>query len=117
MSSITNSCHYPPALFESVNAIRPTTKSSLADALWCPEAAKHPGPSETVQYVLDGGALLHRISWTVGATYDQICEQYSAYVIRKYGRAIVVFDGYNDTPSTKDSVSYTHLTLPTNREV
>ena len=50
-------CHYPPALFEAVNAIRPTTKSSLADALWCSEAAKLPGPFETVQHVLDGGAL------------------------------------------------------------
>ena len=54
-------CHYHPALFESVNAIRPTIKSSLADALWRSEAAKLPGPFETVQYVLDGGALLHRI--------------------------------------------------------
>ena len=72
-----------PALFESVNAIRPTTKSSLADALWCSEAEILPGPSETVQYVLDG-------------------EQYNAYVIRKYGRTIVVFDGYSDNPSTND---------------
>ena len=72
-----------PALFESVNAIRPTTKSSLADALCCFEAAILPGPSETVQYILDG-------------------EQYSAYVIRKYDRTIVVFDGYSDNPSTKD---------------
>ena len=77
-------------------------KCSLADALWCSEAAKLPGPSETVQYVLDGGALLHHILWTRGATYDQIFEQYIVYVIRKYGRAIVVFDGYNDKPSTKD---------------
>ena len=95
-------CHYPPALFESVNAIRPTTKSSFADALWCSEAAKLPGPFETVKYVLDGGALLHRITWTRETTYDQIFEQYSAYVIRKYGRAIVVFDGYSDKPSIKD---------------
>ena len=95
-------CHYPPALFDSVNAIRPTTKSSLADALWCSEAEKLPGPSETVHYVLDGGALLHRIPWTRGATYDQVFEQYYVYVIRKYGRVIVVFDGYSDKPSTKD---------------
>ena len=94
--------HYPPALFESVNAIRPTKKSSLADALWCSETAQLPGPPETVHYVLDGGALLHRIHWTRGATHDQVFEQYSAYVIRKYGRAIVVFDGYSDKPSTKD---------------
>ena len=39
-------CHYPPALFESVNAIRPTTKSSMADALWCSDH------------------LLHRVPWT-----------------------------------------------------
>ena len=51
-------CHFPPALFESVNAIRSTIQSSLADALWCSEAAKLPGPLETVQYVFDGGAHL-----------------------------------------------------------
>ena len=95
-------CHYPPTLFESVNAIRTTTKSSLADALWCFEAENLSGPSKTVQYVLYGGALLHRIPWTRGATYDQIFEQYSAYVIRKYGRAIAVIDGYIDKSSTKD---------------
>ena len=74
----------------------------MADALCCSEAAKLPEPSETVQYVVDGGALLHRIHWTRGATYDQIFEQYSAYVIKKYGRVIVVFDGYSTKPSTKD---------------
>ena len=99
-------CHYPPALCESVNTIRPTTKSSLADALWCPQAAKLPGPSETVQYVLDGGALLHRIPWTRGATYDQIFEQYSAYVIRRYCRAIVVFDGYGTHQAPRNVLIY-----------
>ena len=44
------------------------------DALCCSEAAILPGPSKTVQYVLDG-------------------EQYSAYVIRKYDRTSLVFDG------------------------
>lgn len=47
-------CHYPPALIESVNAIQLTTQSSLVDALWCSEAKKLSGPSEIVQYVLDG---------------------------------------------------------------
>ena len=50
-----------PALFESVTAIQLTTKSSLADSLWCYETENLPGPSKTV---LDGGALLHRIPWT-----------------------------------------------------
>jgi len=101
-------CQYPPALFDSVNSIRLTTKSSLADALWCSEAAKLPGPSGTVHYVLDGGALLHRVPWAKGATYDQICEQYSAYVTKKYRKATVAFDGYSNT-STKDC-SYKEIT-------
>ena len=97
-----NLCYYPPALFESVNAIRSTTKSILEDALWCSEDEKLPRPSDTVQYVIDGGALLHRIHWTRGATYDQISGQYGAYVIKKYGRASVVFAGYSDKSSIKD---------------
>jgi len=104
-------CQYPPTLFDSVNSIRLTTKSSLADALWCSEAAKLLGPSQTVQYVLDGGTVLRRVPWTKGATYDQICEgeQYSAYVTKKYGKATVVFDGYSETSSTKDC-SYEEIT-------
>ena len=58
--------------------------------------------SKTVQYVLYGEALLHQIPWTRRATCDQIFEQYSAYVIRKYDRSIVVLDGYSEKPSTKD---------------
>ena len=41
-----------------------TTKFILKVATWCSEAPNFPGPSETVQYVLDGGAFLHsRIPW------------------------------------------------------
>jgi len=95
-------CHYPSALFESANVLLPTTKSRLADAQWSSEAAKLPGPGENVRYVLDGGALLHRLPWTRGTTYDQILQHYSSYATRKHSKAIVVFDGYSETPSTKD---------------
>ena len=61
----------------------------------------HQIPS-TVQYVLDGGALLHRIPWPRGVTYSTVTKIYSDYVCRKYGAAIVVFDGYEDGPTTKD---------------
>ena len=57
--------------------------------------------NEEVQYVLDGGALLQRIPWGKGATFKQICSVYTEYVTRKYGNAIVVFDGYQGK-STKD---------------
>ena len=45
---------------------------------------------------------MHRVPWTKAAAYDQICEQYSAHVTKKYGKATVVFDGYSDTSRTKD---------------
>ena len=53
-------------------------------------------PCAHFQYVLDGGALLHRMSCPRGSTFDSVCEIYVAYVTQKYGAAIVVFDGYND---------------------
>ena len=54
-----------------------------------------------VQYVLDGGALVQRIPWSRGAIYKYIFNTYTEYVMRKYGEAIVAFDGYEGT-STKD---------------
>ena len=55
-----------------------------------------------VQYVLDGGALLHKVIWPNGITYSKIFSLYVQYVKRKYGKAIVVFEGYQSGPSTKD---------------
>ena len=66
-------------------------------------------PSSNVQYVLDGGALLHRISqWPDGATYRDMITLYTAFVIRHYGAsACIVFDGYHSSrPTTKH---ITHL--------
>ena len=58
------------------------------------------------QYVLDGGSLLPRICWTKDKTYGEIAVSCSQFVLRKYDKAIVVFDGYDTGPSTKD---ITHL--------
>lgn len=94
-------CTYPPAIFASRNVMRTANKSSLAIALWSPTIAADVS-SDQVQCVLDGGALLHRIPWTMGTTWEHICNIYSQYVTSKYGKAVVVFDGYSDAPSTKD---------------
>ena len=56
---------------------------------------------KTVQYVVDGGALVHRVPWTHQATFADILEAYSSYVVKKYGNAVIVFDGYRGA-STKD---------------
>ena len=60
-------------------------------------------PTENAHYVLDDGALLHRVPWPRGSTYDKICQLYIKYVTQKYGAASVVFDGYCDGPTIKDA--------------
>ena len=54
-----------------------------------------------IQIQLDGGALIHRIPWVRDSTYKDVCTLYTNYVRRKYGNAIIVFDGYEGL-STKD---------------
>ena len=95
-------CSYPPAVFESPLLLRQAQKPVLADALWSLlQTPNIPAISGQVQYVLDGGALIQRIPWKKGATYSEILGIYTEYVTRKYGHAIVVFDGYLNS-STKD---------------
>ena len=55
------------------------------------------------QYILDGGSLLHKIPWQHGTTYTDVCKQYVDYVPRYYGPATLIFDGYLQELSTKDS--------------
>ena len=96
-------CSYPPALFDSSLLLREPQKPVLANTIWDNLTQDSPGISGEVQFVLDGGSLLQRIPWTRGATYREICTVYTDYVVKKYGEAIVVFDGYGES-STKDMV-------------
>lgn len=50
-----------------------------------------------MKFVIDGGFLLHNVSWPHGASFGVICEVYHSHIIRKYGEnACVVFDGYSN---------------------
>ena len=51
---------------------------------------------------LDRGSLLHRLKWKEGSTYSLIADDYASFTVENYGRATVVFDGYEVGPSTKD---------------
>ena len=51
-----------------------------------------------------GGALLQHIPWPRGVSYDNIYDLYVKFVTHKYGpSSVVVFDGYSEMPSTKDT--------------
>ena len=92
-------CSYPEALFNTPLTLRP----ALADTLWAELSSDSmSGPESDVQYVLDGGVLQPRIFWPRGSTtYSEICNLYCSYVHRKYGNAIVVFDGYDEMSTKK----------------
>ncbi|CAC5420536.1 unnamed protein product [Mytilus coruscus] len=96
--------NFPSAMFDTSVAMREPQKSNLVEALWaigdC--SAEYETSTTDVQYVLDGGSLLHRIQWPRGVTFGRIADLYVDHVCRKYNTAIVVFDGYGNGPSTKD---------------
>ncbi len=80
-------CSHPPALFDTSLLLRQPQKPVLADAIWA-LTADLPGITGQVQYVLDGGALVHRIPWTCGSTYNDIGRLYTEYVTRSMGRQL-----------------------------
>ena len=57
---------------------------------------------ENAYFVIDGGFLLHFISWPVPATYRDIIHSFANYISCRFGKnCIIVFDGYNVVLSTK----------------
>ncbi len=96
-------CSYPPSLFDKNALPREATKSLLSNELWnIAEKVNKSKPLDSCSFVLDGGALLHRLPWTKGKTYGEICQVYVDHLETRYGKKVsIVFDGY-ETPSTKD---------------
>ena len=94
---------YPPALFDSSLLSRKAKKPLLADAIWTrTKNEKTTKSTGKVHYVLDGDTLLHRIPWPRGLTYTEILSLYVQHVTQRYSQVTVVFDGYEEGPSTKD---------------
>ena len=61
-------CSYPSALFDDTLMPRAAQKAVLANAIRTRLPPDIAGPTGEVQHVLDGGALLHRITWPHGFT-------------------------------------------------
>ena len=65
-------------------------------------------PPGNTHYVLDGGSLLHHLPWPQGSTCEAIFNLGVQYVLHRYDKATVSFDGYEDGPSTKDCTHVRH---------
>ena len=58
---------------------------------------------QSLSFVIDGGYLLPRVKWTKGCTYGDVVNQYLGYLNNRFHQGtIIVFDGYDRGPSTKD---------------
>jgi len=70
-------CSYPLALFQTIDILLEANKPALAKAIWkqLPLTVRNTVLPQNVQYVLDGGALLHRIPCNSGETYAGISSQ------------------------------------------
>ena len=95
-------CSYPLALFKTTNVLPSPNKAALADTMWKQVPAMR-SPATPAQYVLDGYVLLHRILWPSDEKFDAICSRYVHYVLDKYRLPVIVFDGYQNGPSTEDN--------------
>ena len=92
-------CTFPPQLFATEELLLAAdTKSELAKSF---PSIEDPASSnrDDIKYVIDGGMLIHRITWKVGSSFTDICASYVSF-LSKYLQCTVVFDGYRN--STKD---------------
>ena len=63
----------PSSFIRLLTSSAGANKPALADAIWpITENNQTGGPTGDVHFVLDGGALLHRVPWPRGITYDGI---------------------------------------------
>ena len=76
-----------------------TKRDAKRDAPWPTKTLNY--VLGTAQYVLDSGALLHRIPWQRGSTLGAILDTYVDFVWQNYAQGIIIFDGY-ESFSTKD---------------
>ena len=75
---------------------------------------------EGALYVLDGGWLLRKVTWTQNVSTDgELCQNDVNYVKRKFGtRVVVIFDGYeNEENSTKAHEHHLRSSKHISREI
>ena len=92
-------CTFPPQLFATEELLLAAdTTSELAKSF---PSLEDPASCnrDDMKYVIDGGMLIHRITWKVGSSFTDIRASYVSF-LSKYPQCTVVFDGYRN--STKD---------------
>ena len=79
--------HEPPALFKNCS-MRKNNKSVLAMKL--KGDIKSSEKPNKAKFIIDGGALLHRVRWKVPCSYNDIVKDYVPYVEERYGSSTTI---------------------------
>ena len=86
-------CTFPPALFKSQDLLTEPQKATFAEAIWSNITKEDIVIPKSVQYVVDG-----KLSYTIshGHIGQPLSPSWivSDYVVKKYGKATIVLDGY-----------------------
>ena len=85
----------PISLFKNM-IMRKPDKPSLRKALVTDEESNKldlTSGQNNDSYVMDRGALLHRVFWVKGPNVKKIVKRYVQYVRKHYGKCYIVFDG------------------------
>ena len=94
----------PMSLFDKDGLMNDADKPKLKEALKGIVGECNYNIPNDVEYVLDGGSLLHKVQWSLGQSFQEICNNYISYIRKRYGQhATVVFDGGYMAHSTKDT--------------
>ena len=90
----------PMSLFKNA-MVRKPDKPSLRKVIMCDEGAVRKEDIENPDnYVLDAGALLHRVRWFKEMKFNAVSEVYANYMRKNYrGCITVACDGYRDEES------------------
>ena len=92
-------CSVPTSLFKD-NCMLKTQKSVLAAKLLLNVNEQDTNQLQTDFIVIDGGWLLHRITWKKNVTFGEILCQYSDCVRQRFAnkaRCMIVMDGYAES--------------------
>ncbi|KAF5281918.1 hypothetical protein FQR65_LT14444 [Abscondita terminalis] len=89
-------CPVPPCLFNAVS-FRKSEKSALYKLYTL--ISQLPTFKE-ICFVIDGGYLLRRVTWTSDDTFSTIRDKYIEF-LKSFKPCLVVFDGYPSTPTIK----------------
>ena len=106
-------CGYPSSLFDTSGLFQEANKPILADSIWTagrgaemPTQLTQDEEGDVICHVLDGGSIIQRLPWKRDDTCKCICNSYVDYVNASTPTPIILFDGYEVGPFTKN---VTHL--------